>query len=112
MMDMNIEKNPQPFSQLFPVECEKHFNLLAKQRFKSGTSEATSEPSAPSVGQGSGDDEEQKVEGEENKAGVQIIDIPVRLSLGGGGCSRAERIIIVISVARQWTNVQRSNLFY
>jgi hypothetical protein len=36
MNDMNIEKNTTVFSQRFPEECEKHFNLLAKKRFKSG----------------------------------------------------------------------------
>jgi len=33
MMDINIEKNTDNFEALFPKECSKHIDLLAKKRF-------------------------------------------------------------------------------
>lgn len=33
MLDMNIEKNTEEFENQFPIECSKHFDLMAKKRF-------------------------------------------------------------------------------
>ena len=66
-MDMNIEKNTQAFSQCFPEECEKHFNLLAKRRFKSGASETPTKSVKLENGEEYMDEEEEEEEGKAQK---------------------------------------------
>jgi len=40
MLNINIEKSTENIEEMFPLECAKHFDLLAKKRFNFGDSTA------------------------------------------------------------------------
>ncbi len=90
---MNIEKNTTVFSQRFPEECEKHFNLLAKKRFKSGGSAPEISALAPAAA---------AEEGEEGKKARQKKSVLARrleekMSANAAGKSEEELLQEVVA---------------
>jgi hypothetical protein len=97
MMDMNIEKNTQAFSQLFPEECEKHFNLLAKRRFKSGDTSAQ-HPTTPDKDEGEGASEGKEGKPERTKK-KSALERRLAEKMAAAGESKSEQELVQEVVA-------------
>jgi hypothetical protein len=95
MNDMNIEKNTTVFSQRFPEECEKHFNLLAKKRFKSGGGGA-SEISAVAPAAAAAEEGEEAKKARQKKS-VLARRLEEKMSANAAGKSEEELLQEVVA---------------
>ena len=91
---MNIEKNTTVFSQRFPEECEKHFNLLAKRRFKSGGGGA---PEIAPVAPGADADSTEEGKKARQKKSVLARRLEEKMSANAAGKSEEELLQEVVT---------------
>ncbi len=91
---MNIEKNTTVFSQRFPEECEKHFNLLAKRRFKSGGGGA---PEIAPVAPGAAADSTEEGKKARQKKSVLARRLEEKMSANAAGKSEEELLQEVVA---------------
>ncbi len=96
MNDMNIEKNTTVFSQRFPEECEKHFNLLAKKRFKRGGGPQEISAVAPAAAANSKEETEEGKKARQKKS-VLARRLEEKMSANAAGKSEEELLQEVVA---------------